>query len=373
MFRTILGRLRDDPIAGQRGRLGSPCRITVGLGNARWALGVLFWLAAGGYSLNTQDALASISSDVQRIYDGAKAAVVRIESEDNFGRLAGTGFLIDPSGTIYTAYDVGGESHEITVEFGSSRYPARRLVADAKSGVAILKVDATTPWIPLGNSDELKLASPMVAIGYPLDLPATPTFGMIGGFDIKYLNRYFSTTLIRANLPVQKGEAGSPILNLKGEAVGILIRSIGNQSACYALPIKAAEKIRSDYVRYGAVRPGWLGVSIRERDPAVADSKVEISSLQDNSPAAASGLRAGDTLLRVGNIDVHAVPDILNVSFFLTAGDQVPVTVLRDGKRLTFQLSADDLPASQNASASPLAPGVPFSGLRGPVDFSGTP
>ncbi|MBW0001511.1 MAG: trypsin-like peptidase domain-containing protein [Verrucomicrobia bacterium] len=338
---------------------------------SRMAGVLLLLLSTAGFA-RSQDTLASISADVQRIYESAKGAVVRIESEDDFGKLAGTGFLIDPNGTIYTAYDVGGESRDITVEFGSKRYPGHRLVADAKSGVAILKVDANTPWIPLGNSDELKLASPIVSIGYPLDLPATPSFGLIGGFDLKYLNRYFSTTLVRANLPVQKGEAGSPILNLKGQAVGILIRSIGNESACYALPMKAAEKIRADYVRYGAVRPGWLGVSVRERDYAIKDSKVEVSSLEEHSPAENSGLRVGDTLLQVGQVKVRIAPDALNVAFFLTVGDRVPVTVVRDGKDLTFKLTVADMPASPNQAPSMLIPGLP-SELRSPAEFPSYP
>ncbi|HEY0790628.1 MAG TPA: trypsin-like peptidase domain-containing protein [Chthoniobacterales bacterium] len=316
-----------------------------------------------------QDTLAAISADVLRIYENAKNAVVRIEAEDDFGRLAGTGFLFDPNGTIYTAYDVGGESREITVEFGSSRYPARRLVADPKSGIAILKVEANTPWIPVGHSEELQLASPLVAIGYPLDLPATPVFGLIGGFDIKYLNRYFPTTLLRVNLPVQKGEAGAPILNLRGEAVGILIRSLGTQPACYALPIKAAEKIRSDYVRYGAVRPGWLGVSVRDAEVPVEDSSVVISGFQANSPAEVAGLQVGDTLLAVGSVRVHATPDILNVAFFLTAHDQVPVTVVRDGKDLTVDVTALDLPANEHPGPSMLVPALPTSESRDPAVF----
>ncbi len=337
---------------------------------------VLLGCAVGSFgalpaTLCAQDTLASISADVQRIYDAAKSAVVRIESEDDFGRLAGTGFFIDPNGTIYTAYDVGGESRDITVQFGAKRCPARRLVADAKSGIAILKVDAgTTPWIPLGASDILRLASPLVAIGYPLDLPATPIFGMVGGFDLKYLNRYFSTTLIRANLPAQKGEAGSPVLNLRGEAVGILIRSLGTQAACFALPIKAAEKIRSDYVRYGAVRPGWLGISVREREVAEEESQVEISGFQEQSPAADSGLQLGDTLLQVGTVKVRTAPDILNVAFFLTAGDRVPITVTRDGKDLTVEVTAQDMPAFSPPRPSLLAPGgLPSSELQSPAVF----
>src|SRR5690348_11661219 len=77
----------------------------------------------------TQQTAASIASDVQQVFEGAKNAVVRIIAEDDHGRLEGTGFFIKPDGTILTSYGVGGESNDIVVEFGSNRFPAHRLVA----------------------------------------------------------------------------------------------------------------------------------------------------------------------------------------------------------------------------------------------------
>jgi S1-C subfamily serine protease len=304
----------------------------------------VIFLLLGVSRLCAQQGLTSISTEVKRVFDQAKNAVVRIQAEDEHGRLAGTGFFIDPDGTIFTAYEVGGESWDIIVEFGSSRYPAERLVADARSGIAILKISAGTPWLCTGDSDELKLAAPVVTIGYPMDLSVTPSFGMIGGFDLKYLNQYFSTTLIRANIAAQRGEAGSPVLNLKAEVVGILIFPIDNRTACYALPIKAAEKVRTDYVRYGEVRPGWVGVSVVEGEEPVHDSTAVIQSFAEGSPAADSGLQPGDVLLRIGTVPVHSPPDVVNASFFLTAEQDVPITVLRDGKEVTITVTAADHP-----------------------------
>src|SRR6478672_12872322 len=99
-------------------------------------------LLLGTSRLFAQQGLNSIASEVKRIFDSAKTAVVRIQAEDEHGRLAGTGFFIDPAGTIMTAYAVGGESRDIIVEFGPNRYPAERLVADPRSGIAILRLTA---------------------------------------------------------------------------------------------------------------------------------------------------------------------------------------------------------------------------------------
>lgn len=304
----------------------------------------VFLLMLGATRLLAQQGLNSISSEVERVFDSAKNAVVRIQAEDEHGRLAGTGFFIDPNGTIMTAYAVGGESRDIIVEFGPNRYPAERLVADPRSGIAILRLTATTPWLPIGDSDKLKMASPVVTIGYPMDLSVTPTFGMIGGFDLKYLNRYFSTTLIRANISAQRGEAGSPVLNLKGQVVGILIFPIDNRTACYALPMKAAEKVRTDYVRFGEVRPGWVGVNVVETDDRVHDSSVVIRSFAEGSPGADSGLQPGDVLVQIGSIRIHSPADVLNASFFLTADEDVPITVLRDGKEISVTVTATEHP-----------------------------
>jgi len=325
--------------------------------------GVIFFLLTVS-RLCAQQGLNSISTEVKRVFDQAKNAVVRIQAEDEHGRLAGTGFFIDPAGTIVTAYEVGGESWDLIVEFGSSRYPAERVVADPRSGIALLKVSADTPWLPTGDSDELKLASPVVTIGYPMDLSVTPSFGMIGGFDLKYLNQYFSTTLIRANIAAQRGEAGSPVLNLKGEVVGILIFPIDNRTACYALPIKAAEKVRTDYVRFGEVRPGWVGVSVIVGDEPVHNSTAVIQSFAEGSPAIDSGLQEGDVLLRIGTVEVRSPSDVVNASFFLTAEEDVPITVVRDGKEITVTVTAADHPGIVQQKFPLFAPATLENTLR---------
>ena len=121
-----------------------------------------------------------------------QSAVVRIEAVDGHGALSGTGFFIDPNGTVFTSYTIGGESQAIMISFGDQKLPARRLVGDPRSGVAILKVDAETPFLALGKARDLSVASPVMTIGYPMDLPVSPSFGTVGGFDIKWGGRYFA-------------------------------------------------------------------------------------------------------------------------------------------------------------------------------------
>src|SRR5438128_3129718 len=211
----------------------------------------LIFFSGGSLVFAQEQSATAISQHVKDIFARAAKAVVKIHGVDEHSEICGTGFFIDPTGTLYTAYTVGGEAGNFTVEFGGKKCPARQLLADIRSGTAMLKVDETTPVLPIGKSEELDVATPVVAVGYPLDLPETPNFGMIAGFDRKCLGRYFSTMHLRVNVPTQRGEAGAPLLNMKGEVVGIIVSSLENNSACYAVPIEAAEKIRTDFVRFG--------------------------------------------------------------------------------------------------------------------------
>ena len=326
----------------------------------RLALGLSFLAAIS--VVYAQEQSATAISHVKDVFERAAKAVVKIHGVDEHCEISGTGFFIDPTGTLYTAYTVGGEAGNFTIEFNGKRYPARQVLADIRSGMAILKTDVATPALPIGKSEELEVATPVVAIGYPLDLPETPNFGMIAGFDRKYLGRYFSTTHLRVNLPTQRGEAGAPLLNMKGEVVGILVSSLENNSACYAVPIEAAEKIRSDFVRFGEARHGWVGINVSEAAKQMEGSRAEMTQIMEGTPAAGSGIKTGDILLQVGRKKVHEPEDVLDASFFITAGDTVPITVMRGNEKLTFNVHAELHPASQRPPliASPTNQAIPL-------------
>ncbi|PYL06158.1 MAG: hypothetical protein DME33_14485 [Verrucomicrobia bacterium] len=323
-------------------------------GSKRSVVALALIFCSGGSLLFAQEQSATeISHQVRDLFEHAAKAVVKIHGIDEHSEICGTGFFVDPTGTLYTAYTVGGEAGNFTIEFNGKKYPARQLLADIRSGTAMLKVDETTPALPIGKSEELKVATPVVAIGYPLDLRETPSFGMIAGFDQKCLGRYFSTTHLRVNLPTQRGEAGAPLLNMKGEVVGIVVSSLENNSACYAVPIEAAEKIRTDFVRFGEARHGWVGINVSEAAQPVEGSRAEMKQIIEDTPAARSGIKPGDILLQVGRKKITQPEDVLDASFFITAGDVVPITVMRGNQKLTFNVRASLHPASQNVPMLP--------------------
>lgn len=295
---------------------------------------------------------SSISREVKDIFEKSGKAVVKIRGTDQHGELSGTGFFIDPAGTIFTAFSVGGDTENLTIEFEGKTYPARLMMADLRSGIAILKADIATPALPIGKSDTMEVATPVMTIGYPLDLPSTPSFGMVAGFDRKFLGRYFCTTHVRVNLPTQRGEAGAPLLNFKGEVIGILVAQIENGSACYALPIDAAEKIHNDFIRFGEARHGWIGINVAAADKPVEGSTAQMTEIMKDTPAFGSGVQSGDILIQVGKTKVRQPEDVIDASFFITAGDTVPITVVRGTEKLTFDVQADFHPQSHHAPLS---------------------
>src|SRR6266446_1234721 len=253
----------------------------------------LIFFSGGSLVFAQEQSATAISQHVKDIFARAAKAVVKIHGVDEHSEICGTGFFIDPTGTLYTAYTVGGEAGNFTIEFGGKKYPARQLLADIRSGTAMLKIDEHNPALPIGKSEGLEVATHVIAFVYPLYLPETPNFVMIALFDRKYLCRFFSTTHLRVNLPTQRGEAGAPLLNLNGEVVGILVSSLENNSACYALPIEAAEKIRGDFVRFGEARHGWIGANVSEAVAPVEGSRAETTQIMNDAPAAESGMKVG--------------------------------------------------------------------------------
>src|SRR5262249_7755937 len=271
-------------------------RLSSSRSSTSFPLLAAFASVAAAASLLAQQAPESpvaVSREVKDVFDRCAKAIVKIQATDQHGELSGTGFFVDPMGTLYTAYSVGGEAENINVEFKGKKYPARQLMADLRSGVALLKVDLASPALSIGNSEQLEIATPVVAIGYPLDLAQTPSFGMIAGFDRKCFGGYFPTKHLWVNLRPPPCEAGDTLLNIKGEVVGILLYKF-ESSSCDALPIEAAEKIRSDYVRFGEPRYGWIGTNVREASNPVEGSRAVTTEVMKDTPAAESGLKPGD-------------------------------------------------------------------------------
>ena len=287
----------------------------------------------------------AIETTVGKVFRDNSPAVVRVESDDELGKVAGTGFFADSTGLIYTLSPVVAGGLSITVTHGDRKLPARLLVNDKRSGLALIKIDndGPTPFLKTGDTKALAPASPLVVIGFPYDHAVTPSFGVLGGFDRQSKGKFFGTTHIRANIPVQRGQGGSPVLNLDGEVVGMVVSSFEEGSGCFVLPIVAAEKIRKDYARFGDVRHGWAGVTVEEIPVAVQGSRMAIDVVDPSGPAARD-FRPGDVILKVGDVAVDEPQDAVDASFFLTAGEPVEVVVARGNEVMKIPFTPADHP-----------------------------
>lgn len=318
----------------------------------------------------TQDVADSIESAVGRVFESAAPSVVRVESEDELGKVAGTGFFVDAEGTIFTLSSVVGDGTGLVVTHGEKRFPARLLVKDERVGIALVKIEPekANPFLIKGDCQDVQAATPLVVVGFPFDLDVTPSFGVVGGLDRQSRGKFFATTHIRANIPVQRGQGGSPVLDFDGGVVGVLVSGLEGGSGCYILPIRAAEKIRSDFARFGEIRHGWAGVTLQEIPASAEGSRMAIDLIDPASPAA-QDFRAGDVVLQVGDVVIREPEDAVDAKFFLTAGDTVPVKVSRRGEVLEIPFTPAEHPFGREPELHALGPGS----LMDPSRASGDP
>jgi serine protease Do len=292
----------------------------------------------------------AITSEVQSVFEKTSPAVVRVAAITGVSPLAGTAFFIDDKGTLLTAYDVIRDAPKAWVEYRGEKLEATILGRDARSGVALLKIDRkNTPFLKLGNSDQVKVAAGLISIAYPYNLPLTPSFGFVTGLDVRYLNRFFATTHIRASVPVSPGQIGGPLLNSKAEVVGLLVLGIQDGKEIYCLPINSALRITDDIQRLGEVRHGWVGVGVVEGSPEMKSGGVRpvlVSHFYEETPAMKSGILKGDRVVMIDNRAVSSPADILDASFFARVGTSIPVKVLRNGKEMAYTIKVNPRPES---------------------------
>jgi len=314
----------------------------------RVLVSVAFLLASTTAGVLAAGLLETLDQEVSAIYQKSKDAIVKVHAQLQFrvGNLSfvplhriGTGFFVDKDGHLLTAATVVDGAESCWIDWRGRRLPARIVGCDQQTNLAILKIDpgadVTTPFLPQGNSDDLHAGSMVIAIGFPYDMSSVPVMGFVGGLDIQRGGRVFATSHIRAGCRLSPGQGGGPLLNARGEVIGIAVAAHMDDQ-CYALPINAARKIYTDILQFGQPQYTWVGLGITERhrvspETGEEDSRVLVQQVYSNAPAATAGFCEGDVLVRVGTNDVHCSADVLNTMFYSHVGDKVMFTVLRDG------------------------------------------
>jgi serine protease Do len=311
----------------------------------------------------------------------------RIPDDDAPQEARGSGFITTSDGYIVTNNHVVEGATKIDVVFQDHRHLRARVIgADPLTDIAVIKVEASgLPTVRLGSSENARIGEWVLAIGNPLDLGTTVTSGIISakGRALPILrqtsgSRWAIEDFIQTDAPINPGNSGGPLVNLRGEVVGVN-SAIASPTGFYsgygfAVPIDLARRVADDLVRFGRVRRPALGVSITEVTPEDAEvfrlARIEgvvAQDFQGESPARRAGLQQGDVIVAVDGKKVERVGQFQRIVASYHPGDEVTLDVIRYGDSRKVRVQLMEAPPTPNrpgaASGTAAAPEADASKL----------
>lgn len=321
----------------------------------------------------------SLADLFEKSDDGVVKVSVRKSVELPTGRSLGSGFVYDVSGHIITNNHVVEDSQKTTVTFlDGTSYNAKVIGTDPYTDLAVIKVDVNPSLLhplPIGDSSALRVGDQVAAIGNPFGLSGSMTSGIVS-----QLGRLLSTPgtasfsipdVIQTDAAVNPGNSGGPLLNMKGQVIGITtaIQSGTGEFAGigFAVPSNTVSKIVPILIKEGKYKHPWLGISGVDIDPDLAsilglqDTRgLLVVSIVKDSPAEKAGLHGstetkeidgikyqigGDVILSVDHKDVRKIDDILiHLQREKKVGDTIDLEILREGRATNFKLTLEERP-----------------------------
>ena len=277
----------------------------------------------------------------------------------------GSGFVINPDGFIVTNNHVVDGASEIRVKFADGRELAGKVVGrDPKTDLALLKVDATgLPVVPLGDSSRLEVGEPVMAVGNPFGLEQTVTTGIVSATG-RVIGEGPYDDFIQTDASINPGNSGGPLINTRGEAVGINAAIVsgggGSVGIGFAIPTNLAKPVVLALASgdHRVVR-GWLGVAIQPVTAELAKSfgvneatGALVTAVTDDSPAQKAGLKRGDVITRYDGRTVARASDLPRAVAETPVGRAVPIDIVRDGQHTTVTVQVARLADEDVAAAS---------------------
>ena len=289
----------------------------------------------------------------------------------------GSGVIIDPEGYILTNEHVIGDADKITVTLSDGReFKGEIKGQDQRSDLAIIKINSRNlPVASLGNSDILKIGQWVVAIGNPFGFAMqnpepTVTAGVISALH-RSLGRSLSlerdyNDLIQTDAAINPGNSGGPLVNLRGEIVGINVAifstSGGYQGIGFAIPVNVAKRIISRLIEGKKILYGWLGITVQDLTDDLAKyfglpdkNGVLVAKVLENSPAQKAGIKESDVIKQFDNKTINNVRELLSIVGKTEVGRKVKVVVIREKKELTLETQIGERPQDLEETAQALS------------------
>ncbi len=290
----------------------------------------------------------------------------------------GSGFIISPDGYILTNAHVVDDADEVTVKLNDRReFRAKVIGSDKSSDVALIKIKADhLPQIAIGDPKQLKVGDWVLAIGEPFGFENSVTAGIVSAKG-RALPEDNYVPFIQTDAAVNPGNSGGPLINMKGQVVGInsqiVSRSGGYMGLSFAIPIDVAMNVADQLKLHGKVSRGRLGVAIQDVDADLAESfglqkpmGALVSSVDPNSPAAKAGIKQSDIIIQYDGKPINTSFDLPSMVAATKPGTEVPVVVWRKGKSVTLTVKVGELhmaKASANGGAASDTAGLAVSPL----------
>jgi len=277
----------------------------------------------------------------------------------------GSGFIVSPNGVILTNRHVviDPDAEYTIVSDDNKKFKAEILARDPIDDVAILKIDSKgedLPIVPLGDSSKLELGEPALAVGNALGLfKNTVSAGIISGLSrsiraaIDPIHIQELRGLIQTDAAINPGNSGGPLINLKGEAIGINTAIVfGAQNLGFAIPINAAKRDLNDLKKFGRIRRPLLGVryltitdDLKEKmklpvnyGALVISQGPHASAIIKDSPAAKAGIHENDIILECNNQKITPEKTIQDFLEEMNVGDEINLKILRKGKEFNLKI-----------------------------------
>lgn len=332
------------------------------------------------------------SSFIASVADQVGPAVVRIDSartvasrpgpfndpffRDFFGdmweqpstrveRGQGSGFVVEADGVIWTNAHVVEGADTVTVTLKDGReFEGEVLGEDPLTDVAVIKVQAQDlPTVTLGNSEQLRPGEWAIAIGNPLGLDNTVTAGIVSATgrtsaQIRVPDK--RVQFIQTDAAINPGNSGGPLLNERGEVIGINTAIIGGaQGLGFAIPINSAQRLAQELIAKGRVDHAYLGIQMRtltadlrqqiNRDPRnnvrlSADEGVVILGLMRNSPASQAGLEVGDVIVAMNGRTIRDAEQVQRIVQDIGVGEAIALDIDRAGRQVQLDVTTQALP-----------------------------